>query len=70
MSEITEVELWYTVEDETSSRACVSALAHLHAYCKCTELKVCCDRTLSLPLISWMLAASQGRCAYFDSLAA
>lgn len=53
-----------------SSRACVSALPHLHEYCKCTELKVCCDRTLSLPLISWMLAASQGRCAYFDNLAA
>lgn len=68
-SEITELELWYTLEAEPSSRACVSTLPHLHTYCKWIELKVCCDRTLSIPLISWMLAASQERCAYFDTLA-
>lgn len=67
--EISKLELCYTVEDETTSHACVSALPHLHACCEWTELKVCGDRTLRLPLISWMLAASQGRCAYFDSLA-
>lgn len=67
--EITELELWQAVYDENTSRACVSILPHLHGSCKWPELRVCCGHTLGLPLISWMLAASQGGCAYLDSLA-